>query len=1053
MQIQLDRRTLPVTYDGDVVVAGGSFAGVAAALVLARSGRRVILVEPRTYLGREVTATLRPWISVRSLQRVEQPPELIQVCIQASGGDAAGGEIPLEPDVLKRCLEDLLFEADVELVYASVPVGVDGGLVIGNKSGRQLLACKAIVDATVTASVARAAGASFEPWSGVSRFSRTLEFDGVRTLGNGELPLPKSLQLADNAVRLHRGYRGQGHIYVECAFDLSGEGGEALGPMRRDMRREIVVRQRSLRLASWLIANVPAFHHAFLAATSYELCGDHTSELCGDHTSRIVGDLPAWASAFDGARISIPGKAGPVFDAPFAAFAGPVRNLFCLQAARLDVVQLALFADPVYASLLGAALAERIVAHWDPIVDEMPVIGLIPGSLPPKKDTASLPFVVAEPESPQRGRSYPLRVVSPTALPILRSADVLVVGGGTSGATAAITAAGQGMGTVLLEMNPGLGGTGTLGGVDSYWFGRRVGFAARVERAVDQVHDALDYEGRRWNIEAKMHALMQEAERAGVDTIWNAIVTGAVMEGNRVRGIVVATRFGHFAVLGRVVIDATGDGDVAAFAGADEVGGLVRDRKVMWYSLAQFVTPGRTQNNFTSMVDVSNVADYTRAILAGRRRGGECHEHGIYVAPRESRHILGDVVLTLTDQLVQRRWPDVVNVHFSNHDVKGTSSSDWLHLGLIPPNLEIEIPYRALLPKGIEHLLVAGKAISATHDALPAIRMQADLENLGGVVGLAAAQAARQGVAPREIDVTELQRALVERGVLQEDLLNRIILPQILTDADLEELVASLDADHPLYAYSDMEMDEVFGDRIPIVEVCAAGDRAVPILEHALASTCDASRRLRLAQALVMCGSRAGVPVLVAEIKRQLSGSSLPARTSHIRHTNLPPDQGAMPDAAYLIYALGIARDPRSLTVWARVVDLLEPSEENLRDKVKGLFYYVDAVCDGAQRLGDPAALPMLERLHSHALLRDQVTRSGFQPDFFHERQAMLELAIGRALARCGSVKGLKILVAYLDDNRALLAESAHAELMTICGRDCGKDGRAWLASDLLCVD
>ncbi|WP_425283883.1 FAD-dependent oxidoreductase [Lihuaxuella thermophila] len=52
-------------------------------------------------------------------------------------------------------------------------------------------------------------------------------------------------------------------------------------------------------------------------------------------------------------------------------------------------------------------------------------------------------------------------------------------------------------------------------------------------------------------------------------------------------------------------------------------------------------------------------------------------------------------------------------------------------MGCIPPNLLIEIPYRMLLPKGLDGILVIGKAISATHDALPAIRMQADLENLG----------------------------------------------------------------------------------------------------------------------------------------------------------------------------------------------------------------------------------------------------------------------------------------------------------------------------------
>jgi hypothetical protein len=447
------------------------------------------------------------------------------------------------------------------------------------------------------------------------------------------------------------------------------------------------------------------------------------------------------------------------------------------------------------------------------------------------------------------------------------------------------------------------------------------------------------------------------------------------------------------------------------------------------------------------MVDVSNVKDYTRAILAGRRRGRDCYDHGIYVAPRESRHILGDVVLTLTDQLVQRRWPDVVNIHFSNHDVKGKTSSDWLRLGLIPPNLEVEIPYRALMPRGIEQILVVGKAISATRDALPAIRMQADLENLGGVVGLAAAQAVLKGVAPRDIDVVELQRTLVESGVLPEDVLTRTLAPQAMTEAELEAHVASLDPDRPLYAYSDMGMNQVFCERIPFVEICAAGERAVPVLKRALASTSPKGRgRVHIAQALAMCGSRAGVPVLIAEIERHLASGVLPARTSHIQHSGLPPDQGAMPDVVYLMYALGMAPDRRSLAVWARVVGLLEPTEENLRDRLKGTFYYVDAVCYGAERLGDPAAIPLLKSLHGYALLRDQVAPTDFQPDFVRERQAMLELAIGRALARCGSAEGVEILVAYLNDSRALLAEGAHSELLAISGCDHGKDAHAWTA-------
>jgi hypothetical protein len=756
----------------------------------------------------------------------------------------------------------------------------------------------------------------------------------------------------------------------------------------------------------------------------------------------MAGAIPGWALALGPVQVPAPGRDEASVDVPLSAFAGPARHLWCLQtAARLDDAQLASLRDPVYASLLGTALAERITAQWDQVVAK--------GTRAERAPVPGKPLpvlVVREPDGPQRGRRYEAQPISRSEVPILRSADVLVVGGGTSGATAAITAARQGMRTVLLEMNPGLGGTGTLGGVDSYWFGRRVGFSAQVEQWVEAAHDALDYEGRRWNIEAKMHALLQEAERADVEVLLNGVVTGAVMEGNRVCGVVVATRFGLFAVLAQVTIDATGDGDVAAFAGADAVYGAARDHVVMWYSLAQFAEPGRTRNNFTSMVEVSNVEDYTRAILAGRRRGRDCHDHGIYVAPRESRHVLGDVVLTLTDQLVGRRWPDVINVHFSNHDVKGKTSSDWLRLGLIPPNLEVEIPYRALLPRGIEHILVAGKAISATRDALPAIRMQADLENLGGVVGLAAAQAVRKGVAPRDIDVVELQRALVESGVLPADVLTRTLASEAMTEAELEAHVASLDADRPLYAYSDMEMDQVFRGRIPFVDVCAAGERAVSVLERALAAAPAKGRaRVRIAQALAMCGSRAGVPVLIAEIERHLADDVLPARASQIRHSGLPPDQGAMPDVVYLIYALGMARDRRSLAIWARVVDLVEPSEENLRNRLKGTFYYVDAVCYGAERLGDPAAIPLLKSLHAHASLRDQVALSGFQPDFVLERQAMLELAIGRALARCGSTEGVEVLIAYLDDSRALLAEGAHSELVAIGGCDHGKNVLAWM--------
>lgn len=1034
--VGLDRPNLPILFAGEAIVVGGSLAGVAAALELARAGQRVLLVEGRTYLGREITATLRPWLPLPPTDGVSVWPDLISACLD---GAAFSIETSLKLDHVKRCLEDLLLAAGVKLLYASLPVqvlsqaGAIDGLVLGNKSGRQAVLAEQILDATETALVARLAGVEFETRPpGARRFVRSLEFDAVQPRPEARLAVPEELQVAENIVMLHPGYRGEAHWLIEFAMDLDGEDG-----LLACMRREVEARRRSLRLASHLIKRAPAFRDAYWSAASHELHGAQVN--------RMAGAPPAWAGDYGSIAwpMSTAGASSGV-EVPVNSFAGPLRGLWCLQeAARLGPEQRDRMADPILACQLGTAFGAALLQHSTPkIAVRATGASRVSASVP---ERAQPRFEAREPESPQRGRTYPQQAVPPCEAPVLHSCDVLVVGGGTSGASAAIAAASEGVRTVVLEMNPGLGGTGTLGGVHSYWFGRRVGFAGRVRQWVEAAHAALGLPaGReRWNIEAKMQALLEEADRAGVSVLFNALTFAAVVESNRVRGALAATRYGPVAALADAVIDATGDGDLAAFAGAPFVYGAGRDHTVMWYSLAQFVKPGWTQNNFTSMVDVGNVEDYTRAILAGRRRGGEIHEHGAYLATRESRHVLGDVVLDLTDQLRHRRWPDVVNVHFSNHDVKGQTTADWVRLGLIPPNLEVQVPYRALLPRGLEGLWVVGKAISATHDALPAIRMQADMENLGGAAGLAAALAVRQGCGAREIDLAALQRQLVEVGALPAEALNPATEARAYSDDELDRMVAQLDAERPLHAYSDMTMEAVWRDPIPLVEICSAGERAVPILERAL-STARGASRLRLAQALAMLRAPAAVPVLIEAIDRELQGDGLPERSAHIRHAGHPPDQGAMPDPAYLLYALGMVPDRRSMPIWQRVVDRLEATPDSLRHPTKGDFYYVDAVCFGAERLGDPETVPILEQLHRHQALHGQVTPAGLQSDFFQERQAMLELAIGRALLRCGSPAGAAILIDYLADGRALLAEAAHSELSAVTRQDFGKEGAAW---------
>ncbi|MFW6097923.1 MAG: hypothetical protein ACOC9Z_07595, partial [Chloroflexota bacterium] len=319
----------------------------------------------------------------------------------------------------------------------------------------------------------------------------------------------------------------------------------------------------------------------------------------------------------------------------------------------------------------------------------------------------------------------------------------------------------------------------------------------------------------------------------------------------------------------------------------------------------------------------------------------------------------------------------------------------------------------------------------------------------------AAANAGHDDINLRDVDMAQVQEALIAAGVLPPEIRSRQLQPWRLEGDALAQAVAALDG-RPLISYADMEMDEVYRQRILPVDVCCAGPEAIGLLEKELeredltgfgnlSGLGENPRALLVAQLLCLLGSRAGVPLLVAQLREALSGPELPARSSHIRYAGAPPDQGAMPQEVYWLHALGMARDERAIPVWQRVVDLLATaSDEDVASGVKGVFYYVEAVCAGAERLGSREAVPLLRQLHGYAPFHGLVCRQGFEVDHFPERRAYLELLIARALARCGSPQGVAVLINYLDDVRALLARHAHSELMAIGGQDLEAEPALW---------
>lgn len=969
--VHIPRRELPVLADADVVVLGGSFRGIGAALAAARAGHTVVLADPGTCLGHEITSTGRWWLPAEALDAVDdQIRDVLLTRMPISGcnstapdASGAGDEIGLWPDGVKRGLEDLLLAAGVRLLYGCHLVSqhrLDGTqvVVIGTKGGRRVLRADLVIPVDV-----RIGPQSTTAWW------HTLELTGAQ----GELPrhitVPDELRLCGNTVYLYQGYRGTEHVLVEY--------GKAAADINE--HPAVVMRQCGTELLEHLISTHPELSGAWLAALAPQ---------------------------------SLPGN----------PHRPPVP-------------------DP--AALLAAG-AQLFHSPDEPVVTPEPDLREAVEEGPQVRETFSL----------RPGKPLARQRVPGMSVPVLDRVDVLVVGTGTSGASAAAAAAGEGANTLATDMNPGLGGTGTFGAVDSYWYGQRSGLLDDVRAQTRNLHKQLGQSASRskWNIDTKAQALHQLVTERGARILTRSFALAALVDDDQVCGAVFCTPAGLGAVLADVVIDATGDADVAALAGAPLQYGAERTHATMWCSLAQFAEPGRSQNNFGGIVDVADAEDYTRAVLAARRRGGTLHDHGIYLAPRETRNILGRVRLSLTDQLIGRRWPDVINVHFSNHDIKGKSESIWTAMGLIPPNLEIEVPLRALLPRGLDGVLVTGKALSATHDGLAAVRMQADQENLGGVAGLLADRCVRDGTTPATVDVVSFQQELVHRGLLPEHVVRRTPGPswQVPEHAGPKELVQRLVTEVPLHEYSNMGMSSVHRTGIPFVELIMRRDLPVDEELRAALRSPEADVRQVAAQVLTCRGDHVGVDTLVDELTELLADDVLPARTAAVRHVQLPPDQAAMPIPAYLLYTLGLARDPRAIPLWQQVAAKIDAGAEALRDMNTGTFAYVDAVSFGAERLGDPAAVSVLCALHDNPTLRDQYRLSGFDADVLAERTAMLELSLARALARCGACLGYTVLLRYLRDCRAQFARAAHTELTLLLGRDLGDDPAVW---ETACAD
>jgi hypothetical protein len=187
------KRKIPVAYDVDVVVVGGTSAAVAAATAAAKLGASVFLVAPQPYLGEDICGTYTLWAENDKATGTELGTKIF----------GAGLPTPMH---VKKTLDNELIENKVDFLYSSYVTDIihnsDGqpaGVIMANRSGRQAVRAKVIIDATSRGLVARLAGADFSEYpEGKQEFRFIVVGNEPKDIPNGKCrKLPQAVVFND----------------------------------------------------------------------------------------------------------------------------------------------------------------------------------------------------------------------------------------------------------------------------------------------------------------------------------------------------------------------------------------------------------------------------------------------------------------------------------------------------------------------------------------------------------------------------------------------------------------------------------------------------------------------------------------------------------------------------------------------------------------------------------------------------------------------------------------------------------------------------------------
>lgn len=392
-------------------------------------------------------------------------------------------------------------------------------------------------------------------------------------------------------------------------------------------------------------------------------------------------------------------------------------------------------------------------------------------------------------------------------IPVVAECDVAVVGGGPGGIMAALAAARTGAKTLLIERYGFLGGMATAGLMTSFNGFRNEHPPDHVQTVRGIAQELVDrllaaggacactahgnfgpmQPGRcpyavSFDSEILKRVALEMLHEAEVEIMLHSTFSDALTEDRKVTAIIVENKSGRQAVQGQIYVDATGDGDLAARAGArfekvEKVGQRMMGMTLM-YRVTGIPEPSRDErrlwvNGITTrwgpgvgQMDGSEAADMTAAEIKARRAVEEhvkrlkqdfpdtkLVETATIIGVRETRRIIGLYTITEDDALTGRPQSDSVAV--SSNPVPGYYGKRRFfdHLGF-------EIPYRSLVTADLDNVILSGRCISASQPAFQSARSMAPNMAISQASGTAAGMCIKTNCSPADLDVSDLQKQL-----------------------------------------------------------------------------------------------------------------------------------------------------------------------------------------------------------------------------------------------------------------------------------------------------